>query len=547
MTHIQQCHEYFILKRVKVMIIKLKNKNQMRKSDRYQAKWSIALLSIVLTLGILFRFTNLDLKPYWHDETYTSLRVSGYSTEEVVRQLYNGQIINVADLQKYQNLSPEKNAIDTIKLLAKEVPEHPPLYYVMARFWAEWFGTSPAAMRSLPALISLLGFVGIYWLCLELFASPLVGSIAVALFAVSPIYVRYAQEARQYSLWMVAILLSCIALLRAMRIQTKQSWLFYTIAVITSLYCHLFSVFVFLGHAIYVGSIERFRFSRRLINYLISSLISIFFFLPWIFVIVSNHQSLVETTNWMKQSLQLSSLIWIWSLQLCRIFISWNTEYNGILIYLAIPILFLVIFSLYFLCHKTSRKIWLFIFILIGSTASFLIIPDLIFGGVKSTNERYFLPAYLGVHLSVAYFLAAQITARFAKQTKRKIWQLLAVLIISSGVVSCAMNSQMNTWWGWSEFDVRVANIVNQSQHPLLISDMPLGVVMPLSHRLEPNAKMLLLSEQKALKIPDSFSNVFVYNPTESLQAEIAKQGISQKLIYQFKDNSLVISVYKLE
>lgn len=528
-------------------LVKLRKKNKILRLDPSQVKWSLVLLSIVLTLGILFRFTNLDLKPYWHDETYTSLRVSGYSTEEVVRQLYTGQVIDVEYLQKYQNLSHKKNAIDTIKLLAKEVPEHPPLYYVIARFWAELFGTSPAAMRSFPALISLFGFVAIYWLCLELFTSPLVGSIAVALFAVSPIYVRYAQEARQYSFWMVAILLSCIALLRAMRIQTKQSWIFYTIAVITSLYCHLFSVFVFIGHAVYVGSIEGFRFSKNFTNYLIFSVISIVFFLPWIFVIVSNYQSLAETTNWMKQSLPASSLIKIWALELCRAFISWNTQYNGILIYLAIPILLLVIFSLYFLCHQTNKTTWLFVLILIGSTASVLIIPDLVFGGIKSTNERYFLPAYLGVHLSIAYLLANQITSRFSKFQNRRLWQLLAALIISSGIISCAIDSQMDTWWGWSEFDVRVSKIIDRAEQPLVISDMPLGAVMPLGHRLKPNTKILLLTEPESLKIPETFRNVFVYNPTKILQSEMSKQKIDRELIYQFKDNSLIVSLYKLQ
>jgi hypothetical protein len=105
----------------------------------------------------------------------------------------------------------------------------------------------------------------------------------------------------------------------------------------------------------------------------------------------------------------------------------------------------------------------------------------------------------------------------------------------------------MDTWWGWSEFDVRVSKIIDRAEQPLVISDMPLGAVMPLGHRLKPNTKILLLTEPESLKIPETFRNVFVYNPTKILQSEMSKQKIDRELIYQFKDNSLIVSLYKLQ
>ncbi len=69
-------------------------------------------------------------------------------------------------------------------------------------------------MRSLPAIISLLAFPCIHWLCLELFEESITGSVAIAVIAVSPFHLAYAQEARQYSLWVLITLLSSEALLR---------------------------------------------------------------------------------------------------------------------------------------------------------------------------------------------------------------------------------------------------------------------------------------------------------------------------------------------
>ena len=40
---------------------------------------------IFLVVGVFFRFANLDAKVYWHDETYTSLRISGYTVNETIK------------------------------------------------------------------------------------------------------------------------------------------------------------------------------------------------------------------------------------------------------------------------------------------------------------------------------------------------------------------------------------------------------------------------------------------------------------------------------
>ncbi|HBL09898.1 MAG TPA: hypothetical protein DD379_00330, partial [Cyanobacteria bacterium UBA11162] len=192
---------------------------------------------VILILGIGLRFWNIDKSFYWGDEVRTSLRASGYTKEEI-QQSYDGQIIDVESLRKYQFPNPEKDLNDTVKALMSR-PEHPPLYYLMARFWMQGFGDSVGVIRSLSALISLIAFPAIYWLCLELFESPVVGWTAIAIIAVSPLHILYAQEARQYSLWTVAILLSSAALLRAIRLKRKIDWGIYTLTLTLGMYSHL--------------------------------------------------------------------------------------------------------------------------------------------------------------------------------------------------------------------------------------------------------------------------------------------------------------------
>jgi uncharacterized membrane protein len=227
------------------------NRDRLNSHNPPLEKWLRFLIIAVLAIGILFRFVNLDRKFYWIDENYTSLRVSGYTEAEIIKQISYQKITSPSDLQKYQQINPQKTLSNTLNSLATEDPQHPPLYYILARFWAQWFGSSVATMRSFAAVISLLVFPAIYWLAWELFESTAVAWIAIAIFAISPYHILFAQEARQYSLWTLTTILSSAALLRAMRPDVNQNpmllishWTLYAVTAAMGLYTHLLFICV---------------------------------------------------------------------------------------------------------------------------------------------------------------------------------------------------------------------------------------------------------------------------------------------------------------
>lgn len=494
------------------------------------------LVIVLLLLGIFFRFVNLDRKVYWFDETFTSLRISGYTESEVVKQVCNGQQIGVEDLQKYQQLNASKTLTDTIKSLAVEDPQHPPLYYVMTRYWVKWFGNSVAVTRSLSALISLLVFPSIYWLCLELFNSLLVGWVAMGLVAISPFHVLYAQEARQYSLWTVTILLSSAALLRAIRLKTKISWGMYALTVTLALYSFLFSGLVAIGHGIYVVITESFRLSKTVTAYLLASILSIIAFMPWFFVVINHSSQLSQTTEWTASKLSRLTLIKLWSLNLSYFFFdfsSYDENYSWvkyISLCLRCALIVLVGYSIYFLWRNTPRRVWLFVFTLIGVTGLALVIPDLISASQRSKTGRYLLPCYVGIQLAVAYLLSSQITS--SVNLKRGKWRLVTIAIVSLGVLSCAISSRAETSWhkDLNYYTPQIVHIVNSSPRPLLISFCQkiwaLGDEMPLSYMLNPTVKLQLLDELKPQQpqIQNSFSDVFLLDPTALFRANLEKK-----------------------
>ncbi|ACC83924.1 glycosyltransferase family 39 protein [Nostoc punctiforme] len=523
--------------------------------------WLRFLIIFLLTMGILFRFFNLDTKVYSHDETYTSLRISGYTRTEAQNKLFNGSVIGKESFAQFQGVN-QKSLNDTIMTLAKEDSLHPPLYYIIARLWLEIFGNSVTAIRSLSALISLLVFPCVYWLCRELFNAPLsVPGVAIALMAISPIQLVYAQEAQEYILWLVTILLSSASLLRAMRLESQDQdqlakqrqqpetftiWSIYAVTLAISLYTFLWSAFVAVAHGIYVITTARLQFSSTIRTYLLASLIGFLAFMPWLVVVIGDFfQFLISADKATPQSFFMPRFEFL-LMQLSRIFFDLDLSSDNQFNYLITLICFIFVgYSIYFLCQTTNYKVWLFIIILIVVPALPLILPDLMVEGIQS-SEPDFIPSYLGIQVAVAYLLGTQIYNESV--SRQNIWYAIVGLVIICGLISSKVYSQSETWWnkGISYGNPQVAQIINQTTRPLLISDAlgnNYGNVFSLSYLLEPKVQFLLVQNQKIPKIPDKFADVFLFNPSDNWRETIERNyNLKTDIVYSDK----YYSVWKL-
>ncbi|ODH00930.1 hypothetical protein A4S05_31175 [Nostoc sp. KVJ20] len=509
-------------------------KKQSSQNWKIPKSWLRFIVIILVVIGVFFRFVNIDQKLYWGDEVFSSLRTSGYMQSEMKEQLNNGRLLTIEDLHKYQYPNSEKNAIDTIKGIMLEDSQILPLYILMTRFWVEWFGNSVAVMRSFSVFTSLLTFPCLYWLCLELFESSLVGWVAIGLVAVSPIHIVYAQETRSYTLLIVIILLSSAALLRAMRLKTKVSWCIYAAILPVGFYTHLFFTLVAFAQGIYVVTIERFRLSKTLMYYLLSSLAGFITFVPWIWIIINNPQ--VEAVAWTntKQTLFASSARWAGIFSRTFIDLGISPSDPGKLKLVLIPfiliILALISYSIYFLCRRTSKEVWLFVLTLIGAVALPLFITDFVFQKRYATS-RYTLPSVLGIQLAVAYLFTTKITSIYTKAWQKKLWSFVAFMVIIGGIISCTIHSQSKIWWNqfpekYQEYP-KIANIANQANKPLLISDDN-NLVPPiqiLSYLVDPKVRFQIVGKNQLPEITNGFSDIFLflYEPSDFLKAGVEK------------------------
>ncbi|MEH2306729.1 glycosyltransferase family 39 protein [Nostoc sp.] len=518
--------------------------------------WLKILVISLIGLGIFFRFTHLGQKVYWYDEIATSLAISGHTLAEVKQEVFsnwgnNPGIIPAITLDKYQHINPDRTVADTVRYLITSDPQHPPLYYVMVRLWAQVFGDLPAGVRSLSAVISLLVFPSVYWLCLELFESSLVGWVAMAVMGVSPLQVFFAQDAREYGLWMVTILVSSAALLRAIRRESFFTWAVYALTLALGFYTHLLTVMVAIAHGLYVVIRQKFRFDKTLRNYLLSSIAACLMFVPWLTVLITKADTATNLLSWITFKTDSPfDLIGIWLSRISRIFFDFNLASDdawvnnlpaesplSYSIPTIITSLLLIIYIIIFFKNHLSNNTSLFIALLGGFPGLTLLLYDLVFGGIRSIYFRYQLPLYLSIQIAVVYILAFHLF--LAKNWQKNLWQIMAVGLFISGVVSDVRFFQAETWWSQigGKNLLAMSQLINQSNSILLVSsknDYNLGVILTLSHNLKPKVGLVTIQNDQLPIIPQYYNPIFFVDDLEnSLAHQLEKDKTnSLKLIY---------------
>lgn len=524
----------------------MENLKPIAKPPPALVKWVVIVL---LALGILFRFSHLGQKVYWHDEVFTSMEATAHTASELRATFFTGQETAPSALLAFQRIDPPRTLAQLVFGLGSEDPQHPPLFYLLLHFWMRGWGDSILVTRSFAALLSLLVFPAMYWLCQELFASALVGWVAIALLALSPIHLVYAQEAREYSLLTALTLFSSAALLRAVRLQQWQSWALYGVTLILSFYTAVFSALVALGHGLYVlgsnpihvqkikdGFQLQWQLTRTVIDFLFTGAIAVLAFTPWIYFLRTYSEVFKASTAWINVSLPLPMVFQMWMLNLTRVFFdrdidlfSPDAQLTWVVI---IPIVLLEIYAFYFLTTKAPRSAWWFVVALLIGTSLPLLGPDLLFGGQRSTVTRYFLPFFLCLQVAVAYLISECLTAVRSKQV---VGIALSIALAIAGLTSYGTYAQANTWWNkvMSYHHPQIAQVLNASDRPLLMTDAfgynPANVVS-LSYLLNDTVKLLLLKEVGLAKEIPTLSNaaqpIFLLNlPDYFRSGFVAKYG----------------------
>ena len=513
------------------------------------SRWLMNLLAIGILLGIGFRFFEIDRKLYWHDEAYTSIRAAGFTRQEIDDELFQNRIVPAPELQKYQRIKPGSTEADTIRSLALEDPQHPPLYFLMARWWMQQFGSSLTASRSLPAILSLLSLPLMYALARELFASNLVALLATALLALSPFDILFAQTARQYSLLTATVIGSSWLLLRAVRLRGWQNWVFYSLAIALGFYTHPFFSLTLIGHGVFIISYWLFVKKTKLRGHVTNSQFflavtaALILYIPWIYVLATNLERASATTDWTRVSPGWLYLVKLWALSFTALFFDFDFGFDNLWTYLLrLPFLLLIAAALYTICSRTSSSTWLFLVTSIFVPFSILALPDLILGGKRSAVSRYLISCFPGVQLAVAYLLASNV------KTQQRFWQVILALVFTASLASCTVSAFSDTWWSkdLSYFNAEVAKIINKEaianrsiKDTIVISDRGndftnMGDLLSLSYLLDKDVRLMLLSQSPDMEMLNKYSAPLVFRPSEKLRSALKQNQRRLEPILQY-------------
>ncbi|TMM15683.1 MAG: hypothetical protein E6G01_09520 [Actinobacteria bacterium] len=145
----------------------------------------------------------------------------------------------------------EANTVSIAGLPVSRIPDAlrhdgaPPLYYLLLHGWIRLFGTSDLAVRSLGGIIAVATFP-LIWLAGRRIGGRPGAWVALLLLASSPFAVRYATEARMYSLVIFLVVCGFLALVRVLERAKPRPLDLAAVTIVTALllYTHYWSVYL---------------------------------------------------------------------------------------------------------------------------------------------------------------------------------------------------------------------------------------------------------------------------------------------------------------
>ena len=142
---------------------------------------------------------------------------------------------------------------DVVRACAQDV--HPPLYFLLFAAWTKALGTSDVAMRALSAVLGVLAVVATAGMARRL-VGPRAALVATWIAALSPLLVRYAQDARPYALLVVLATTSSWAFAAYAHAPSRTRWLVWLVPSVLLPWTHVLGASTLLAQAVCVALVR---------------------------------------------------------------------------------------------------------------------------------------------------------------------------------------------------------------------------------------------------------------------------------------------------
>ncbi len=468
------------------------------------------MAAVAIVLGLCLRLYHIDAKTMWDDEIYGLIHTLGFTEAQIVTA--GPHVRSAADLQAYYHLEGPapggaRPLSATWQSLAEDDPQHPPLYYGLARLWVGVAGTSVLALRTLPVLFGLLAIGAIAWLAWELLDSGPAALIAASLYALSPHAVLYSQEAREYSLWALEIIVSSALLLRAARTGRPWIWGAYGAVALLGLYTFPVMAFVMVAHLVGVLAVPAWRSRRVLGPYLAASAGASLLYLPWLITLAESRAARhgLESLLSGRSSAWRIGLTFVREIKASVLDVgaiddpAWHlaATAGGALV---LALIGAALLHLYRDRRRDPARPFLYGLLVVPGLP--LQAHDLIAGGQLYGQLRYFEPAFIAVCVALAALLAAHFDEPRATSAPRRrltteAWLGAYAGLLAAGALSCGIGARAATWYNKAyERTPAVAAIINAGVKPVVLADTAVthnrgnSRVLQLAYYLAPDIAM---------------------------------------------------------
>jgi len=368
---------------------------------------------LIILLGLILRLLALN-QSFWLDEAITA-KVTNFSFREIFIFLKNDF--------------------------------NPPLYYIIVKIWAGFFGNSEISLR-IPSIIFSLLSISLTYQLAKIWLNDKSKSAAILL-ATSPLHIYYSQEARAYSLACLLVLLTLFLFQKSL--SRPKFWFLFSMSLITMVFSHYQTILFLPVLPVFLIFKKDQKNLRKLFLALLPLLIIFIFYWPIFQSQLSSGQQIGK--GWTSVIGKLSGK----NIGLLLVkFIIGRISIENKMVYGVLSVILAVIFwGLAFLGASSSLySLSLFLPIILG-----------IFMGIFLPIFSYFRFSYL---LPFFYIL---IVKGINKLPSRKIAGILFILIITTNLL-CSFTYLLNPRFHRENWRLAVSLLEkNYPQSPVFILD----------------------------------------------------------------------------
>ncbi len=354
---------------------------------------------------------------------------------------------------------------DIWNLTAQDV--HPPFFYFLLKVWSFIFGYTDISMRFMSIFFGALTIIFLFQLLKRWFGGK-IASISTFFLCLSPMFIRYGQEMRMYTLVFLIIVLATYALDLALETKKTRYFVFYAILISLGMWTHYFTAIAWIAHIIYYTVTKRAKFfSKRMF---LTYLLAVGLYLPWLPFML--HQVAVVQAGFWIPSVSIVTPVEL----LTDSLIYSDAEY--VTNWLVVLILCVVIFTTILLrrCWKNmaekDKKHFLLIAMLVVVPPALLIIlsmPPL----SSLFVDRYII--YSTCLLWVIIGLSVAFNIEMLQKQKHRLLTIISIIAVVISMIICAITGLVNvtnrTPNGFIADVIPAVEILSSSNEPILMDN----------------------------------------------------------------------------